>query len=188
MAESPAASPAPAPAQATPLEERLAALGRVLGEREASHGEGLERARRCAATLREEVERAVERFHRAAAEAGAPHLRVELSALRTDDKHLRAVEFDLRRGRYRAIVTAKSRGDLTLVGPFRQGRNEGPCKSFPPSKRATRSRARWPASSRASSRRRPRPDTAARPPDPSLERSLRPHRIRRAARGLPARG
>ena len=70
-------------------------------------------------------------FHEAATRAGAPHLAVELSPVRVDDKHLRSVEFDLCRGRYRAIVTAKSRGDVTLVGPFRSGKTEGPCKSFP---------------------------------------------------------
>ena len=32
---------------------------------------------------------------------------------------------------FRAIVTAKSRGDITFVGPFRSGKVEGPCKSFP---------------------------------------------------------
>ena len=66
-----------------------------------------------------------------AAGAGAPHLRVDLSETRIDDKHVRAVEFELSRGRYRAIVTAKSRGEVTLVGPFRTGKVEGPCASFP---------------------------------------------------------
>jgi hypothetical protein len=56
---------------------------------------------------------------------------VEVGELRVDDKHLRAMEFELRRGRHRAIVTAKSRGEVTLVGPFRAGKAEGPCKSFP---------------------------------------------------------
>ena len=51
--------------------------------------------------------------------------------MRVDDKHLRAVEFDLVRGRHKAIVTAKSRGEITLVGPFRIGKEEGPCLSFP---------------------------------------------------------
>ena len=70
-------------------------------------------------------------FHEAARAAGAPQLEVELGATRADDKHLRAVQFDLRRGRHAAIVTVKSRGEVTLVGPFRQGKTEGPCKSFP---------------------------------------------------------
>jgi hypothetical protein len=115
----------------TALSARLAILGRALGEREAEHGEGIERARKCVETLRGEVAAALDAFHRAAAAAGAPHLRVELSAVRVDDKHLRSVEFELLRGRYRAIVTAKSRGDVTFVGPFRAGKVEGPCKSFP---------------------------------------------------------
>ena len=77
------------------------------------------------------VVEALERFHRAAAEAGAPHLRVELSEVRADDKHLRSFEFELFRGRHRAIVTVKSRAEVTLVGPFRSGKAEGPCRSFP---------------------------------------------------------
>jgi hypothetical protein len=113
------------------LATRLAELGRELGQREAEHGEGLERARKCVEALRDEVAAALEGFHRAAASAGAPHLRVELSPVRIDDKHLRSVEFELCRGRYRAIVTAKSRGDVTFVGPFKSGKTEGPCKSFP---------------------------------------------------------
>ena len=117
--------------EAGPLAARFAALGRALGEREASHASGLSRARACAEALRADVAAALEGFHREAAAAGAPHLRVELSPVRVDDKHLRSIEFELRRGRHRAIVTAKSRGDVTLVGPFRDGKTEGPCKSFP---------------------------------------------------------
>ncbi len=113
------------------LGDRLEALGQTLGAREAEHREGLERARNCVERLRDRIEGALERFHRAAARAGAPHLRVSLGEIRTDEKHLRAVEFDLRRGRYRIVVTAKSRGDVTLVGPFRVGKNERPCRTFP---------------------------------------------------------
>lgn len=115
----------------TVLAGRLATLGRELGEREAEHGAGLERARKCVEALRGEVAEAIDGFHRAAASAGAPHLRVDISPVRTDDKHLRSVEFELSRGRHRAIVTAKSRGDVTFVGPFHSGKVEGPCKSFP---------------------------------------------------------
>jgi hypothetical protein len=115
----------------TALSARLASLGRELGEREAGFGDGLDRARVAIEALREDVAKALEDFHRAAAAAGAPHLRIEVSPARIDDKHLRAIEFELFRGRYRAIVTAKSRGDITFVGPFRSGKVEGPCKSFP---------------------------------------------------------
>lgn len=126
----PSDADAPAPC-ADDLGQRLAALGRQLGEREAAHLAGMAAARRCAESLRECVAEALERFHAAAAAAGAPHLRVELGPVRVDDKHLRSVEFDLQRGRHKAIVTAKGRGDVTLVGPFHVGKTEGPCRSFP---------------------------------------------------------
>ncbi len=113
------------------LGAQLEALGRTLGAREASHRAELERARAEAKKLRAQIEAALERFHGAVVEAGAPHLSVEVSDIRLDDKHLRAVEFDLSRGRHKAIVVAKSRGEVTLVGPFRAGKVEGPCNSFP---------------------------------------------------------
>ena len=120
-----------APPPEADLGSRLEALGRTLGAREAEHRASLDAARARAEGLRAQITAALERFHRAAAEAGAPHLQVALSEIRPDDKHLRAIEFDLSRGRHKAIVTAKSRGDVTLVGPFRSGNNEGPCLTFP---------------------------------------------------------
>jgi hypothetical protein len=113
------------------LGARLAALGRSLGEREAGHRAELDAAKDCAERLRADVAEAIEGFHAAAAAAGAPHLQIEISDIRLDDKHLRAVEFDLSRGRHKAIIVAKSRGELTLVGPFHVGKAEGPCRSFP---------------------------------------------------------
>lgn len=111
--------------------EQLAALGRSLGEREAAHKADLEAAWQHAKSLHEAVSHGIDAFHRGARDAGAPQLEVSVSGLRTDDKHLRSVEFDLERGRYKAVITVKSRGDVTLVGPFRKGKVEGPCKSFP---------------------------------------------------------
>ena len=113
------------------LAQRLEELGGMLGAREAAHANDLAQARGHAESLRVRVEEALERFHAAAIRAGAPDLRVDLSALRIDDKHLRAVEFNLQRGRHKAVITAKERGDVTLVGPFHVGKTEGPCKSFP---------------------------------------------------------
>ena len=113
------------------LRERMEALGRRLGSREAEHAEALAAARRSAQQLRDRVNEAVVAFERAAAKSGAGHLEVAVSEPRTDDKHLRAVEFDLQRGRHRAIVTVKSRGEVTLVGPFKAGKTEGPCRTFP---------------------------------------------------------
>ncbi|NNL65675.1 MAG: hypothetical protein HKP30_05490, partial [Myxococcales bacterium] len=71
-------------------------------------------------------------FHEGVKDGGAEEqLAVALSEPRPDDKHLRSVQFDLRRGRHTAIITVKSRGEVTLVGPFRSGKTEGPCLSFP---------------------------------------------------------
>ena len=112
------------------LATRLEDLGRALGAREAAHSRDLAEARRHAELLRTRVAEALERFHAAATCAGAPDLRIDLSEVRTDDKHLRAVEFDLTRGRHKAVVTAKSSGEVTLVGQFRTGKTEGPCQSF----------------------------------------------------------
>jgi len=126
-----ATPPAPETAASLDLGTHLESLGRSLGEREAVHREGLEQARAEAEKLRARVAEALERFHSSVAAAGASHLRIEVSPVRLDDKHLRAVEFELQRGRHRALIIAKSRGEITLVGPFRLGKVEGPCLSFP---------------------------------------------------------
>ena len=109
----------------------MSALGRELAEAEREHAQDFARAHEAAQTLHAIVAEALAAFPEAARAAGAPQLEVALGTARTDDKHLRAVQFDLRRGRHAAIVTVKSRGQVTLVGPFHQGKVEGPCKSFP---------------------------------------------------------
>ena len=109
----------------------MSALGRELAERESAHSASLARARETAARLHALVGEALAAYHDAVRTAGAAQLEVALGAPRPDDKHLRAVQFDLRRGRTAALVTVKSRGEVTLVGPFRQGKDEGGCKSFP---------------------------------------------------------
>ncbi len=113
------------------LPERLAGVGERIGTREAEHAEALGVARAKAESLHGLVATALEAFHAAAAKVGSSHLEVGLSAPRLDDKHVRSVEFDVTRGRTRAIVTVKARGEVTLVGPFKAGQSEGPCRSFP---------------------------------------------------------
>src|SRR5262245_55294270 len=113
------------------LRERLRQLGREVAAREAEHKTGLDAARQKATSLRAEVAEAVEGWREAVTAAGAPQLAVAVGQVRPDDKHVRAVEFDLTRGRHRAIVTVKARGEVTLVGPFHAGKVEGPCQSFP---------------------------------------------------------
>jgi len=116
---------------ASSLSDRMAQLGKALGEREAAHRDAVTEAWRRAGMLRLEVGAALDAFAKAAARAGAAQLAVQLGDVRTDDKHLRSVQFDMARGRSRAVVTVKSRGEITLVGPFHAGKAEGPCKSFP---------------------------------------------------------
>lgn len=113
------------------LGARLEALGRELGAREAAFRDDVARARSVADKLRDRIEEGLGRFQRAAAVAGAPHLSASVSETRPDDKHVRAVQFDVSRGRHRAIVTVKARGEVTLVGPFHVGKTEGPCRTFP---------------------------------------------------------
>lgn len=113
------------------LEAALGRIGEALGKREVAHAASLEASRDKAAELYERVARALEHYHAAVDAAGASHLRVELTPPRLDEKHVRSYEFDLRRGRHRALFVFKSRGELTLVGPFRTGKTEGPCRSFP---------------------------------------------------------
>lgn len=112
------------------LDERMAELGRALGTREAAHAGELEVARQAAVELHAFMSDALSHFHRAACDAGSPHLRIELGRPQLDAKHVRAIEFDLKRGRMRAIVVVKSRGEVTLVGPFAMGKAEGPCRSI----------------------------------------------------------
>ena len=111
--------------------DALARVGKALGEREAAHAEGLDAARGMADELHARVSQALAGYHDAIEAAGAPHLRVEVGAPRLDEKHVRSYEFELKRGRHRGLFILKSRGELTLVGPFRTGKTEGPCRSFP---------------------------------------------------------
>jgi len=113
------------------LAERLEALGRELSQREAESAEDLRAARARAEELRADVAEGLSRFHAVIEEEGAGHLGARISAVRVDDKHVRSCQFELSRGHHRAIVTVKSRGEVTLVGPFRVGKQEGPCLTFP---------------------------------------------------------
>ena len=112
------------------LEERIDDFAAALRRREAGHAEDVAGARLKAQEVHRIISNAIARFN-AAIEAELPALRIEVSAPRLDDKHVHAVEFNLSRGRHRAIVTTKSKGEITLVGPFKAGKNEGPCRTFP---------------------------------------------------------
>lgn len=108
------------------LSESLEAVGRELREREAAHAEKLALAQRRASEIHARVAEGLAGFERGA--AGVGHLAVSLSDPRVDDKHLHAVQFDVSRGRHLVIFTVKTKGAMTLVGPFKDGSDEGPCK------------------------------------------------------------
>lgn len=112
------------------LNDRIEAIAHTLARREAAHSEAIAQACRKAEELHGRVESAIGRFNEVVAKS-VPYLRVEVTSPRVDDKHLHAVEFDLERGRHRAVITVKSKGEVTLVGPFHAGKKEGPCRSFP---------------------------------------------------------
>lgn len=112
------------------LNDRMEAIARDVAKREAPHAEAIAKARKKAEELHGQVTAAIDRFNTTLNEA-VPELRIEISAPRIDDKHVHAVEFDLERGRHRAVITVKSKGEVTLVGPFHAGKKEGPCRSFP---------------------------------------------------------
>jgi hypothetical protein len=112
------------------LNDRVKAIAREVAKRESPHVEAIAVAQSMAEELHGTVDAAIAVFNETLADS-VPYLRVEVSAPRIDDKHLHAVEFDLERGRHRAVVTVKSKGEVTLVGPFRAGKKEGPCRSFP---------------------------------------------------------
>ncbi len=113
------------------LRARLEALGSSLGARESSNAVAQAEAARRAHALHRTISDAVEGFQRSLATSGAHDVVIEVGRPRLDDKHIRAVQIELRRGRHVAIVTVKSKGDVTLVGPFHAGKTEGPCQSVP---------------------------------------------------------
>ena len=113
----------------TSLEGRVEAAARAVAERAVRNADGLSAARAKADALYARVAAVVDQFNAIVAEQ-VPGLRIEVTPPRIDDKHLHSTQFDLERGRHRAIVTIKSKGEVTLVGPFRLGKSEGPCRSF----------------------------------------------------------
>jgi len=70
-------------------------------------------------------------FAAAVREEGAPHLDLlRLDPVEPDDKSIRAFQIRIHRGRFRALVIVKDRAEVMLVGPFRQGSSEEPCRAI----------------------------------------------------------
>jgi hypothetical protein len=110
--------------------QRFRKLAEELAAREPDLPARLARARQAATALREAAARAVEAFRSRAAELGAPHLlNLEVSPLEPDEKHVDALQFRISRGRHELLCVAIARGEgkMRVVGPFKRGKQEGPC-------------------------------------------------------------
>ena len=90
--------------------------------------------RDAARELRELAFEAIEAFRERAAEIGAPYLgNLEVSPVEPDEKHVDCVRFRVARGRIEliCIAIAQGSGKVRLVGPFKRGKQEGPCADAP---------------------------------------------------------
>lgn len=116
------------------ITQRALQRGREFGAREAEQVHALAEARQLAEEFRDRVEKIIASFQQGLGEAGATHLCDRslfcISPVSLDDKHIRAVGFSVQRGRYKICVVVKTKGSVTLVGPFHLGKKEGPCRKF----------------------------------------------------------
>ncbi len=111
--------------------DRFEALARELGARDRELAPALADARAAAVELRRHAERAVATFCAAARAQGAEHLtQLHIGPVEPDEKHVDCVQLKLARGRHELVCVANSDGRVTLVGPFRRGKQEGPCADF----------------------------------------------------------
>jgi len=82
--------------------------------------------------LREHASRCVDSFVRAARERGCMHLtHVAVGPVEPDEKHVDCLQFKVARGRWEVTCVGKPRGVVTLVGPYRRGKEEKPCSEHP---------------------------------------------------------
>jgi hypothetical protein len=114
--------------------ERFRKLADELAERDPALTARLANARDAAYALRDSASAAIEAFRKRAAERDAPHLgNISISPVEPDEKHIDAVQFRIARGRLEVICVAIARGDgkMRVVGPFKRGKEEGPCAEAP---------------------------------------------------------
>ena len=110
--------------------QRFRKLAEELAERDPGLGLRLRDVRDAARTLRAVAFDAVEAFRQRASEIGAGYLgNIEVSAVEPYEKHLDAVQFRISRGRLELLCVAIARGEgkMRVVGPFKRGKDEGPC-------------------------------------------------------------
>ena len=112
--------------------ERLEQLAEELAARDPALPNRLRDAAQAAHGLRDLADAAVAAFRRRSRELGADYLtHVEVSPVEADAKHVDCVSFRVQRGRSQllCVAIAGDPGSVRLVGPFKQGKVEGPCGS-----------------------------------------------------------
>jgi hypothetical protein len=111
---------------------RFEQLAAALADRDRGVSSSLESVRPALEGLRAKALGAIEAFVRVARAHGGAHLTdIELSAVESDEKHVDCLQFKVARGRWELTCVGKSRGVVTLVGPYRRGGPEKPCAHFP---------------------------------------------------------
>jgi hypothetical protein len=114
--------------------QRFRKLADELAERDPGLAARLRQAREAARVLRDAAFEAVEAFRQRASELGAGYLgNIEVSGVDPDEKHVDAVQFRVTRGRFEVLCIAIARGEgkMRVVGPFKRGKEEGPCAEAP---------------------------------------------------------
>ncbi len=112
--------------------ERIEQLARELAARDAGLTPALQDVREAAEQLRGRALALVEAFKQVARDSGAPHLaHLEVGPVEPDEKHVDCIQFRVTRGRWEVVCVGKTKGDVTLVGPFRRGKPEKPCADYP---------------------------------------------------------
>jgi hypothetical protein len=110
--------------------QRFRKLAEELAQRDPGLSQRLRDARDAARSLRDAAFDALEAFRQRASEIGAPYLgNIEVSPVEPDEKHVDAVQFRISRGRIELLCVAIARGEgkMRVVGPFKRGKDEGPC-------------------------------------------------------------
>ncbi len=111
---------------------RFEQLAATLADRDRDVSESLGSVRPALEALRGQALGDIEAFVRVAREHGGAHLTdVAVGPVEWDEKHVDCLQFKVARGRWELTCVGKSRGVVTLVGPYRRGKPEKPCAEFP---------------------------------------------------------
>jgi hypothetical protein len=111
---------------------RFEQLAAALADRDRDVSTSLGSVRPALEALRSCALDAIQAFVRSAREHGGAHLTdVGVGPVEPDEKHVDCLQFQVMRGRWKLTCVGKTRGVVTVVGPFRHGEPEKPCAEFP---------------------------------------------------------